>query len=423
MTSIYNLNDIEGIVFEMINHMKEQIENLTLLNSRFIFQEVLYMDTDFHQLNLTRGSSYLSLPGWLARKKAIINPKNEDQECFEWAVIAALRWEEINNNPERISKLKRFEKDFDWSGIGFPVSVKEIGKFEFRNQISINLLVIEGKQIYICRKGGNHERIINLMIIGNHYVAIKSLSRLLSSKNTNHKGNEYFCMNCLQGFKEESSGNEHIDYFIDNESVKVEMPCKNPRVQYSDGRFQFKVPFIMYTDFESILELIQGLGNDPRISSMSGINNHVPSGWCVRSEFAYGKVENTLKLYRGNDCTKKFCDHVIGEARHLYQSFPEKPMTPLTPKEMDRYKRLESCHMCFKPFKEDNPKVRDYCHYTGHYRGPAHMKCNLQYKIPSYIPIIFHNLSGYDTHLFIKELAASTDGGKMGPPDPAGPWV
>ena len=48
------------------------------------------------------------------------------------------------------------------------------------------------------------------------------------------------------------------------------------------------------------------------------------------------------------------------------------------------------------------------------YRGPAHMKCNLQYKIPSYIPIVFHNLSGYDAHLFIKELAASTDGARMG---------
>ena len=113
----------------------------------------------------------------------------------------ASRWEEINNNPERISKLKRFGKDFDWSGIEFPVSIKDIKKFELRNQISINLLAIEGEQIYICRKGGNYERIINLMLItGNnrkHYVAIKSLSRLLSSQNTKHKGKEYFCMNCL----------------------------------------------------------------------------------------------------------------------------------------------------------------------------------------------------------------------------------
>ena len=82
---------------------------------------------------------------------------------------------------------------------------------------------------------------------------------------------------------------------------------------------------------------------------------------------------------------------------------------------MDRYKKLERCYICFKPFKEDNPKVRDHCHYTGRYRGPAHMKCNLQYKIPSYIQIVFHNLLGYDTHLFIKELAASSpDGAKMG---------
>ena len=82
---------------------------------------------------------------------------------------------------------------------------------------------------------------------------------------------------------------------------------------------------------------------------------------------------------------------------------------------MDRYKRLERCHICFKLFKEDKPKVRDHCHYTSRYRGPTHTKCNLQYKILSYIPIIFHNLSGYDAHLFIKELAASsTDGAKMG---------
>ena len=373
----------------------------------------------FHQLNLTRGSSYLPLPNWLARKKAIINPKNEDQECFKWAVIVASRWEEINNNPERVSKLKRFEKDFNWTGIRFLVSVKDITKFEFRNQISINLLAIEGKQIYICRKGGNYECIINLLLITEnnrkHYVAIKSLRRLLSSQNTKHKGKEYFCMNCLQGFKEESSRDEHIGYCIDNKSVKVEMPHKNPILQYSDGQFQFKVPFIMYSDLESILEPIQGPGNDPMISSTRGINNHIQSGWCIRSEFAYGNVKNPLKLYRGEDCVKKFCDHVIGEAHHLYQSFPEKPMKPLTPKEMDRYEISERCHICFKLFKEDNLKVRDHCHYTGCYRGPAHTKCNLQYKILSYIPIMFHNLSGYDAHLFTKELAASsTDGAKMG---------
>ena len=146
------------------------------------------------------------------------------------------------------------------------------------------------------------------------------------------------------------------------------------------------------------------------ISSTRGVNNHIPSGWCIHSEFAYGKIENPLKLYRGKDCIKKFCDYVIGEARRLYHAFPEKPMDPLTKAQLKKYEEASRCYICFKSFNGENPKVKDQCHYTGHYRGPAHMKCNLMYKIPPYIPIVFHNLSGYDAHLFIKELAALTDG-------------
>ena len=224
--------------------------------------------------------------------------------------------------------------------------------------------MIEDKQIYICRKGGgNYERIINLMIISedgrNHYIVIRSLSRLLSSKNTNHKGKQHFCMICLQGFEKETPRDEHRDYCLNKKSVRVEMPHKNPRLKYSDGQFQFKVSFIMYADFESILEPIQGPGNDPRASSTRGINNHVASGWCVYRKFAYGKVKDPLKLYQGDrreDCDKKFPDHLIGKTHCLYHSFPENLMTPLTPKKMDRYKREERCHICFKTFKEDNPK-------------------------------------------------------------------
>ena len=420
MMNVYNISNPGEIVNEIIAHMKQQIENPALLNSRFVFDEVLYIDVDFHELNLMRGSSYLPLPEWLARKKAIIKPRNKDQECFKWAVITASRWEEINNNPERISKLARFEADFDWSGIGFPVSIKDIKKFELRNQISLNLLAIEDRQIYICRKGGNnYERVINLMLITEsnrkHYVSIKSLSRLLRSQNTKLKGKEYFLMNCLQGFWEEKSRNEHVGYCKDNESVRIEMPHKKPVVEYSDEQFQFKVPFIMYADFESILELISRPGNNPRISTTRGINVHVPSGWCICSKFAYGEVKAPLALYRGKDCVQKFCDHIIGEARRLYKSFPEKPMEPLTKVQWKDYKKVSSCHICLKPFIEGNPKVRDHCHYSGIYRGVAHSLCNLQYKIPSYIPVVFHNLSGYDAHMFIKELASSSpNGAKMG---------
>ena len=222
-------------------------------------------------------------------------------------------------------------------------------------------------------------------------------------------------MNCLQRFRLESRRDEHYAYCIDKETVRVEMPKLGSVVEFCVGQNQFKVPFIMYADFESILEPIQGPENDPRTSSSRGVNNHVPSGWCVYSDFAYGKVENPLKLYRGEDCFKKFCDHVIGEAHRLYHAFPEKPMEPLTKKQWKKYKKASRCHICFKSFMEDNPKVRDHCHYGSLYRGAAHSICNLRYRIPSYIPVVFHNLSGYDAHLFIRELAASVPGGaKMG---------
>ena len=79
-------------------------------------------------------------------------------------------------------------------------------------------------------------------------------------------------------------------------------------------------------------------------------------------------------------------------------------MTPLTKNQWKNFKKSSSCHICYKPFSDRNPKVRDHCHYSGLSRGAAHVTCNLQYKIPSYIPVVFHNLSGYDAHLFIRKL-------------------
>ena len=95
----------------------------------------------------------MPLPDWLAKKGAIINPKNSDMECFRWAVIAAMKWRDIDNCPERISKLGRYEDNFDWTGIKFPVSFRDIKRFESRSEITINILAFEGKQVYICRTG------------------------------------------------------------------------------------------------------------------------------------------------------------------------------------------------------------------------------------------------------------------------------
>ena len=68
-------------------------------------------------------------------------------------------------------------------------------------------------------------------------------------------------------------------------------------------------------------------------------------------------------------------------------------MKHLTREQWRKFNRATTCHICLKEFKEDDIKVRNHCHYTGKYQGPAHRKCNLRYNIPHYIPIVFRNLT------------------------------
>ena len=178
MLAVYSLSDMDEIVTAMIEHMKQQIENPALKDSKFVYDGVIGMNIDFHRLILTRGSSYLPLPEWLAKKGAIINPKNSVMECFKWAVIVAMKWKDIGNHPERISKLRKYEDDFNWDGMKFPASFRDIKRFESRNEITINILAFEYKKVHICRKGKEYDRVANLMLImdrnNKHYIATKS---------------------------------------------------------------------------------------------------------------------------------------------------------------------------------------------------------------------------------------------------------
>ena len=98
-------------------------------------------------------------------------------------------------------------------------------------------------------------------------------------------------------------------------------------------------------------------------------------------------------------------------------NYEKKEMIPLTYEETKSYKDQETCHICERKFcmdKDDEnyknrKKVKDHCHYTGKFRGAAHSKCNLNYKVPKDIPIIIHN-SSYDTHFLINQLAEEFKG-------------
>ena len=249
-----------------------------------------------------------------------------------------------------------------------------------------------------------------------HYTAIKNTSRLLSKLNEKTKRAYHYCINCFNGFWTEPARDKHYEYCSSNGHVKVNMPTEKEKwLKFHDGQYQFKVPFMLYADFESILKPVDEWYRDKMNRMKAGkngkapytdkINTHVPSGWCVHNTFAHGDVPNPLKMCRSKDCVETFVEYIEEEVKQLYATFPQQPMTRLTDESKREHKAAEKCHICLKGFNDPkNKKVRDHCHYTGDYRGAVHNNCNLKYKIPDHIPIVFHNLSGYDAHLFIKEL-------------------
>ena len=93
-------------------------------------------------------------------------------------------------------------------------------------------------------------------------------------------------------------------------------------------------------------------------------------------------------------------------------NFEEKEMIPLTNKEIESYENQKVCHISKEKFLYDKSKkkVRDHCHYTGKFRGATHSQCNLRYKVPKEIPVVFHNGSTYDYHFIIKQLAEEFEG-------------
>ncbi|XP_057296198.1 uncharacterized protein LOC130625149 [Hydractinia symbiolongicarpus] len=217
----------------------------------------------------------------------------------------------------------------------------------------------------------------------------------------------HFCLNCLQGFQTIESRDNHCTYCKDNEAVKITTRSeKDEWLYYQDGQQQFKVPFVIYADFESLLIPMKENARDTKTKTL---NKHVPCGWCTYSTFAYGEVPDPLTVYREEDCVPRFVNHLEDEVKRLYPLFPQKPMLPLTDEQKNAYDAAETCHICMKSFSDENRKVRDHCHYTGLYRGPAHNTCNLKYRITNHVPVIFHNLSGYDAHLFIRDIGEKYD--------------
>ena len=173
----------------------------------------------------------------------------------------------------------------------------------------------------------------------------------------------------------------------------------NKILKYNEGEKSMRVPFIIFADLEFLLEKMNTCCNNPEKSSTTKIDKHTPSGYSLFKHCSFDTTKNKLDYYRGKNCMKNIYLDLREHAARLI-NYEKKEMIPLTKKKR-------------KSIKNNNKKyhkVRDHCHYTGKYRSAAHNICNLRYKIPKEIPVVFHNGSKYDYHFIIKELAEKFEG-------------
>ena len=167
--------ETEDIINELFKTFRKRYQEgleTKMKKSSFTFERVHLLEYHLHKISLNRGSSYIESPEWIKNKGVTINPKNtKDNNCFQYAIIAALKYQNIDHHPERISKLKPFINNYNWKDIEFPSHSKDWRKFECNNKaIALNILYVpyntkQIRQAYISKHNNERDTQVNLLMI------------------------------------------------------------------------------------------------------------------------------------------------------------------------------------------------------------------------------------------------------------------
>ena len=377
---------------------------------------------DSHYINLTqyqplKGGSYIELPLELRNpNKGLINLQNKDECCFAWCHVRHLHQEK---KPQRIKKSDNvFIKDkiVNYDGIEFPVTIKDYNKIEKMNSININVFCYEEHQffpIYISKEKFKDHMELLLITEGRkkHYVLIKDFNKLMYNQ-TKHGCRKHFCMYCLQCFSSERVLNKHLENCIQLNGIQaVKMPTKdNSILKFNNYHKQQPVPFVIYADFEALLQKVERGQPDSDKSYTEEFQRHIDCGSAYKVVCCYDdKYSKEICIYRGENAVYKFLEQMLEEVNYCKDIVKREFNKPLKMTDDDElcFRLEEKCHICNKKYTNKDIRVRDHCHITGKYRGSAHQECNLKLRVNPEeikIPVIFHNLRGYDSHLLMQQI-------------------
>ena len=228
-------------------------------------------------------------------------------------------------------------------------------------------------------------------------------------------------MRCLQCFYSNKSLAKHRVYCLAINGVQaIELPQKyidkngverTPCVYFKNYHKTLPVPFGIYADFECTTEKISGCQPSDRKSYTEKYQKHTACSFGYKVVCHYdNRYSGDVVIYRGEDCIQKFMKCMFEEVKNCQSIIRDNFNKPLkmTNEDEKSFKEATHCHICEKKYRVDDVPVRDHCHVTGKYRGSAHQTCNLKLKISAEnikIPVVFHNLKGYDSHFIMNELS------------------
>ncbi|XP_068684554.1 uncharacterized protein [Montipora foliosa] len=186
------------------------------------------------------------------------------------------------------------------------------------------------------------------------------------------------------------------------------MPTKDDNIlKFNNFHKQLPVPFVIYADFEAITEKISGCQPNDDKSYTEAYQRHTDCGYGYKVVCCYDdKYTKPVQIYRGEKAVYKFMEAMLEEVKYckkIMKKYFNKPLR-MTEDDEKEFQKANECHICNKKYNENDVRVRDHCHITGKYRGSAHQDCNLNFRLTEKIPVMFHNLRGYDSHFIMQEI-------------------
>ena len=218
-----------------------------------------------------------------------------------------------------------------------------------------------------------------------------------------HDHKRYYCLNCLSGFNSQDRLDLHSGTCSEiNGTQKIIMPRRGDKAKFGNYRKQLPAQFVIYADFESLLIPEEGEGRCLRKTQRHELCSYGFKRVCHYDN----KYRGEYKSYRGPGAVRRFLKELLEEVKMCNLIVQEKFVKPVVMcvNDFDTYENEVVCHICDGVFTEADPKVLDHCHVTGKYRGAAHNSCNLNFKLTGKIPVVFHNLRGYDSHFIMQEV-------------------